>query len=95
MQYTQCTYTLCSFEKKTRQHAEVTTLRASSFGDLDPAAFSHRRIPLPPGNGIVYCCVLRAACCVRPSYGARPTMHCQWGSTRQFFVFFVPSDLDL
>jgi len=25
-----------------------------------------------------------AAGCVRPSYGARPTMHCQWGWLNSF-----------
>ena len=36
-----------------------------------------------------------AACCLRTSYGARPTMHCQWDDSSIFFVFFVPGDLDL
>jgi len=36
-----------------------------------------------------------AAYCVGPSYGARPTMHCQWGCLSSFFVFFVPGDLNL
>ena len=36
-----------------------------------------------------------AACCVQPSYGARPTMHCQWGRLSNFSSFFVPGDLDL
>jgi len=28
-----------------------------------------------------------AVCCVQPSYGARPTMHCQWGWLCSFFCF--------
>ena len=33
------------------------------------------------------------ACCVRPSYGARPALSI--GMSQQFSVFFVPGDLDL
>ena len=42
------------------------------------------RRPRAARNGIVCCCVLRAACSVQPSYGARPTMHCQWGWLSSF-----------
>ena len=35
-----------------------------------------------------------AACCVRPSYGARPTMHCQLDESA-VFRFFIPGDLEL
>jgi len=38
--------------------------------------FSHRR---SPGGTQWYRLLLRAASCVRPSYSARPTMHCQLG----------------
>jgi len=57
--------------------------------------FSHRRSPSPRAarNGIVCCCLLLAACCVRPSYGARPPTHCQWGWLSS--SFFVPGDLNL
>jgi len=55
--------------------------------------FSHRHSPSPPGGHAMVSSV--AACYVRPSYGARPTMHCQWGWLGSFLFFFVPGDLDL
>jgi len=54
--------------------------------------FSYRCSPSPPGGHTMVSSV--TACCVRPSYGARPTMHCQWGLLGSF-SFFVPGDLDL
>ena len=52
--------------------------------------FSYWRSPSPPWrrNGVVCYCLLPTA------YGARRTMHCQWGWVRGF-SFFVPGDLDL
>jgi len=44
------------------------------------------------------CLLLRAACCVRPSYGARPrpTMYCQWGWLSSFlFLSVVTLTFDL
>jgi len=49
--------------------------------------FSHRRSPSPPGGHAMVSSV--AACCIWPNYGARPTMHCQWGWLRGF-SFFCP-----
>jgi len=49
--------------------------------------YSNRRSPSPPDGTQWYRLLMRAACCARPSYGARPTIHCQWGITQQFFVF--------
>jgi len=54
--------------------------------------FSHRRSLSPPGGHAMISSVV--VCCVRPSYGARHAMHCQWGWLRSF-SFFVPADLDL
>jgi len=56
--------------------------------------FSHRRSQSPPGGAQWYRLLLHAACCVRSSYGARPSMHCQWGWLSSF-SFFVPGDLGL
>jgi len=56
--------------------------------------FSHRRSPSPPGGAQWYRLLPHAACCVRSSYGARPSMHCQWGWLSSF-SFFVPGDLGL
>jgi len=53
------------------------------------------RHPRAARNGIVCCCVLRAACCVRPSYGTRPTMHCQWGWLGSFSFFLSLMTLTL
>jgi len=38
-----------------------------------------------------------AACCVQPSYDARPTMRCQWGllSSFSFFLSLVTLTFDL
>jgi len=56
--------------------------------------FSHRRTSSPPGGHAMVSSV--AACCVRPSYGAHLTMHCQWRRLSSFFLFFfVSADLDL
>jgi len=52
--------------------------------------FSHRRSPSPPSSHAMVSSV--AVCCVRPSYGARPTMHCQWGWLGSF-SFFVPREI--
>jgi len=49
--------------------------------------FSHRHSPSPTGGHAMVSSV--AACCVRPSYGACPTMHCQWGWLGSF-SFFCP-----
>jgi len=46
--------------------------------------FSHRRSPSPPGITQLYRLLLCPASCVRPSYGAPPTMHCQWGWLSSF-----------
>jgi len=46
--------------------------------------FSHRRSPSPPGRHAMVSSV--AACCIRPSYGARPTI---WGWLSSF-SFFCP-----
>ena len=54
--------------------------------------FSHRHSPSPLGGHAMVSSV--APCCIRPNYGARPTMHCEWGWLRGF-SFFVPEDLDL
>jgi len=70
-----------------------------NYPDYSMRWFSHRRSPSSRAarNDIVCCCVLRAACCVRPSYGARPTMHCQWGwlSSFSFFLSLVTLTFDL
>ena len=47
--------------------------------------FSYRRSLSPPCGHAMVSSV--AACCVRPSYGAGPTMHCQWGWLSSFFFF--------
>jgi len=56
--------------------------------------FSHRRSPSPPGGHTMASPV--AACCVRPSYDSRPTMHCQWGWLSSFsFLSLVTLTFDL
>jgi len=56
--------------------------------------FSHQRSPSPPGRHATVSSV--AACCVRPSYGARPTMHCQWGWLGSFsFLSLVTLTFEL
>jgi len=49
--------------------------------------FSHRRSPSPLGGHAVVSSV--AVCCIQPSYGTRPTVHCQWGWLSSF-SFFCP-----
>jgi len=49
--------------------------------------FFHRRSQSPPGGTQWYRLLVRAACCVRPTYGACPTMHCQLGWISSFFRF--------
>ena len=44
--------------------------------------FFHQRSPSPPAAPMVSSV---AVCCVRPSYGARPTMHCPLGWVSSFF----------
>jgi len=57
--------------------------------------FSNRRSPSPPSGHAMVSSV--AACCIRPSYGARPSIHCQWGwlSSFSFFVPVIPWPLTL
>jgi len=63
--------------------------------------FFHRRSPPSPGGTQWYRLLLHAACCVRPSYGTRPTAHCQlgWVSSFSFFCSWWPwpliFDIDL
>jgi len=66
-------------------HKQIDTVRSMRW-------FSNRRSPSPPSGHAMVSSV--AACCIRPSYGARPTIHCQWGWLSSF-SFFLPVDLDL
>jgi len=61
--------------------------------------FFHRRSPSPPDGTQWYRLLhfLHDACCIRPSYGRRPAMHCQWGrlSSFSFFLLLVTLTFDL
>jgi len=73
--------------------SHTQTLPLKTHMKLDSMRWlSHRRSLSPQGGHAMVSSVV--ACCVRPSYGARPTMHCQWRRLSTF-SFFVPGDLDL